>query len=234
MSVFANMFGSKPAQQAPAQQQQAPQQQQTQVQDPSKQATQDGKMPGTDQQPVNPLDAYKDLFNNTQQQANQPPSFSLDPKVLGDAASKLNFTQGVNPELLSKATSGDMNSLLEIINHVGRQSYQAAMSHGSHLTNQFVGARSSFDMGQIGGQVKSELASSQLATSVPNASHPVVKQELTRIAKQLQSQNPDAHPNEIAEAAKQYFNALHGAMNQAPQQDPAKPTSGEVDWDKWF
>ena len=194
----------------------------------------DGKLPGTDQHPVNPLDAYAKLWDTPNADTTKPPAFTIDPTVLDKVSGGLNFTQGVAPELMQKATSGDMQALLEIMNHVGQQAYKASLNHSTTLTDKFVGARSEFDLRNIGSTVKQELTSTALQSSVPNASHPVVKQELSRIAKAMQSQNPDASPQEIADAAKQYFNTLYSAVNgpQSPT-TPATPP-GEVDWDNYF
>lgn len=201
---------------------------------PADKAVADGKMPGTDQQPVNPLDAYSKLWDTSATDSSKPPAFALDATVLDKVSSGLNFTQGVPAELMQKAMTGDTQAMMDIMNHVGQQAYRASLSHSTTLTDKFVGARSEYDLGSIGSKVKQELTSSALQESVPNASHPVVKQELKRIADAMQKMNPDSSPQEIAESAKQYFNTLYSAANPQPTQAQTRAASGEVDWDKYF
>lgn len=191
-----------------------------------------GQMPGSQQTPVNPLDAYAKLFDNSGKKADVPPSFALDPKVLGDAASSLNFTQNIPQELMAKATSGDANALIEMMNLVGRQAYQHSLSHSSALTDRFVAARSEFDLKGVGAKVTGALTNAALADA-PNYQHPVVKAEFTRIANAFQGQNPDASPAEIATATKAYMQDLHKAMNPTQQSNTAA-TEQTTDWEKWM
>lgn len=193
----------------------------------------DGKMPGSNQEPLNPLDAYAKLFDNaTTGTPDAPPSFTLDPKLLSEVSGQLNFTQGISPELLTKATSGDTAALLEVINQVGQQSYKTALHHSTTLTDKFVGARSSFDQKNIGSHVQGALTDSALA-SIPNASHPVVKNQLKMVADMMRKSNPDATPQQIAEASQKYILELAGALNPS---DKAKPdeSQGEFDWESFI
>lgn len=182
---------------------------------------------------VNPLDAYTKLFDNANKNLDTPPSFSLDPKVLGEVSGNMDFTQGISPEMMQQATSGDAKALISIIQHVGRQTYQAAMTHNSALTDKFVGARSAYDQKSLGSKVKSELTSSALAQA-PSFSHPVVRQELTRIATAMQAENPDASPQQIADAAQKYFTDIYSAVTPQPTAAEQRATKGEIDWDNYF
>lgn len=226
MNIFSNMFSPKPA--APAADAPAPNT------PPAPGATPDGKIPGTDQHPVNPMDAYAKLWDTTATDTSTPPAFSIDPTTLDKVSGSLNFTQNVAPELMQKATSGDMAALMQIMNQVGQQAYKASISHNSALTDKFVAARSQYDFKNIGSTVKQEMTSTALQTSVPNASHPVVKQELRRIADAMQKQNPDASPQDIADSAKKYFNELYSAVNPGQTQQEQQAATGEQDWDKYF
>lgn len=228
MGLFDNMFSTKPATPPAATTPPAA------ATPPGDKAIADGKIPGTDQQPVNPMEAYSKLWDTTNTDTSTPPAFSIDPAVLDKVSGGLNFTQGVSPELMQKATSGDIGALIEVMNQVGQQSYKAALNHSTTLTDKFVGARSEFDLKNIGSKVKQEMTSSALQTSVPNASDPIVRSELKRIATAMQAQNPDASPQEIADSAKQYFTALYNSMQPKKTQEEVQAASGEQDWDKFF
>lgn len=231
----ANNANNNNQQQAPANNQQAPVngQQQQQQQQPASNlpSANPGNPNGTNTQP-NPLDIYTQVFNNSNKGNEQtPPSFSLPEDTLNQVSSSLDFTKSVPAELLQKALSGDANALLQAMNVVGQQAYKTSLSHTTSLTDKFVGARSQYDLQSVGSQVKSELTAQELS-NLPSATHPLIKQELGRIAKQLAQSNPDAPPAEIARAAEQYFKDLYAGMNPAKPQDSAK--AGDTDWDTFF
>lgn len=228
-----NLFGSNKQEAAPPQQNTQPTASGQNVPSPADQATKDGKMPGTDQSPVNPLDAYAKLWETSASSPEVAPSFTLDPKVLDDVSGKLNFMSGMDPELVQKATSGDVNALMQMMNQVGQSAYKASLAHGSALTDKFVGARSKFDLEGVSSKVKSELTQSHMS-DIPNAGHPAVKAELVRISKAMQKEHPDASPQQIAEAAKTYFKDIYSAMNPEPTAQQKQATAGETDWDNFF
>jgi hypothetical protein len=195
-----------------------------------------GKMPGTEMTAENPLDAYKKMFDNaTNNSEIQAPEFKLDPKVLNDVSRKMDFTRGIEQETLTKATSGDVNALMDIIRTVGQNSYKAAIEHSTNLTDTYINQRGDYESKKLERGVKSQLTSNELA-SAPNYSHPVVKAELNRIANQFAAANPDASPVEVAKAAQKYISDLQFALNPS---SPTKNSDGsdkaeEMDWTKYL
>ena len=182
-------------------------------------------------EPKNPMDAYAKLFDTTNQQADAPaPAFNIDPKILTEVSGKLRFTDGINQELMTKATSGDYSAMLEIMNMVGQRAYQTAISHGTSLTDKYLNARKEHDFKGIGSTVKKELVNSAL-NNTPNYNHPVVKAQLNMVAEAMRRENPDASPQEIAEAAQQYIQDLAGAIKPEDPVKKAKAKEAEgVDW----
>ena len=174
----------------------------------------------------NPFDEYQKLFDNAATNSDiQAPSFSLDPKVIADVSSKMNFTQGLSPELLQKAKEGDAAAMFQLIQDVGRNAYRASLEHTTKLTDTHLGQRSEFESKKLRSGVREQLTNEALSSN-PNYNHPVIKSELNRIAKQFAGSNEyaDASPQQIAEAARQYLNDLHSAMNPA---DPTKTKGGK-------
>lgn len=195
-----------------------------------------GKMPGSEPLNQNPLDVYKKMFENANANAEvEAPKFSLDPKVVSDVSRKMDFTRGINPETMQKATSGDVNALLDIIKTVGQNTYRAALEHNTALTDTFISQRSEFESKKIDSGVRKQLTSSALANT-PNYNHPVVKAELNRIASQFAAANPDSSPQEVAEAAKKYIEDLQSALNPSAGKnaDGSDDNSGEMDWTKYL
>jgi hypothetical protein len=254
MNWFANAFGG--GQQAAQQAQQQPQQssatrgpgnQQAAGAPPRAPATSGGQQlnPGQGQQqdqqnpqstgqPNHPLDHFSGLWDNTnQQQPEAPPSFNLNPEDIKKVSSNLKFTEGISPDKFQQAMSGDQQAFFEMMDHVGRQAYSMALQHNGVLTDKFVSSRAEFEKKSMPSQIKKELVSSNLQSTV-NTKHPVIKKELTRIAEAMHSQYPDASPAEIAQAATEYFSQLSQAMGN--KSDPQEETNKakEVDWDSFF
>lgn len=193
----------------------------------------DGKIPGTDPNSQNPLDVYNKMFDNANKGSDiHAPEFKIDPKVLSDVSSKMDFTRGVNPELLQKAQGGDVSALMEIMKTVGQNSYRAALEHNTALTDTYLTSRGDYDRKSLANGVKSQLTSNELSNA-PNYSHPVVKAELNRIADSFARANPDASPQEVAKAAQKYIADLQQALSPAdPDASDGKPK--EMDWSKYL
>lgn len=186
----------------------------------------------------NPIDKYQKMFDNAVNDSDiQAPSFKLDPVIVADVSSKLDFTKGINPELLQKAQGGDASAIMELIKSVGSNAYRASLEHTTSLTDAYLNKRTEFDNKRLSKGVKEQLTSDAL-NSNPNFKHPVIKAELNRIAKQMAAspEYVDASPKDIAEAAATYLTELHNAMNPA---DPSKTKEGkqkpdEVDYMKYI
>lgn len=187
------------------------------------------------QEPVNPLDVYKNMFDTSKNAAEEAaPAFKLDDKVLSEVSGKLQFASGVNPELMQRAQGGDINALIEMMNVVAQNAYKAAIGHGAALTDTHLNSRADYEKKTLGNKVKEQLISSQLA-DVPNASHPVVKAELVRIASMLAKENPDASAEQIKTEAVRYLNEVQAAMNPTAQSKQTQKTAGEIeDWEAFL
>lgn len=196
--------------------------------------TTDGKMPGTDQTPANPLDVYAKLFQDAANGTpSAPPALRISPDVLNNVTQNMNFTDGIDPELMQKATNGDAKAMIDIIQAVGRNSYRAAMDHGTALTDTFINQRQGFDNTRVAAGVRQQLTQAELANT-PNYNHPVVKAELNRVAAQFARANPDMSPAEVAKTAQEYINNLSLALNPQKPDTQNSESTGELDWSKYL
>jgi hypothetical protein len=244
-----SLFAQKPAAPAPA----APNAQQGQQGQPTQQQANNtqnqptgnpGSTPGStgsnganggnegNNSPVNPMDAYGKMFDNTGLQADKPPSFSIAPDVMDKVVGQQDFTKGINPELFQKVLQGDSNAFMEVLNSVGRNAYRSSIEHGGMLTDQFVSAREGHSNKGFSSKVKQELTTNALS-GTPNFQHPVVRKQLTEIATRMSQLHPDASPQEIADLSKQYLTDLSSVINP-PADTKAQEASKETDWDKYF
>lgn len=172
----------------------------------------------------NPLDAYQKMFDNASKNSGiHAPNFSLDPAVLSDVSSKMDFTQGINPELIQKASSGDASAMMQLIQETGRNAYRASLEHSTKLTETHLGQRSEYESRKLQEGVKQQLTSDALSSNA-NFNHPVVKSELNRIARNLANspEFADAAPKEIAAAAKKYFDDVYSAINPVDSKKDSK------------
>ncbi|EKD22466.1 MAG: hypothetical protein ACD_86C00001G0002 [uncultured bacterium] len=194
----------------------------------------DGKIPGSEPAPVNPLDAYKKMYENANTNSDiQAPTFKIDSKVLGEVSSSMDFTKGIQPDLMEKALSGDVKSLLGVIQQVGRNSYSASLEHATALTDTHLGQRADFENKRVNAGVRKELTSNELSTA-PNYSHPVIKAELNRVADMFAKANPDSSPQEIAKAAQEHLMQISQALSPVKSQEQQNADKGEVDWSKYL
>lgn len=213
---------------------QQPAQQSQQGQQPNGNTTPNSNVNGSNQQ-VDPMAAYDKMFTNDPNKApDVAPSFSIDPKVLDTVSGSMDFTQGVDPQIMQKAMSGDMQSFMEIMNHVGRQAYRQSLTHSSSLTDKFVGMREEFSGKKLPGMVREELTIGEL-TGNSGTTSVTARKQLVEIAKRYQAANPDASPQQVAAAAKQYVADLYNSINpEASQQQQKSNQSQGTDWDAYF
>lgn len=181
--------------------------------------------------PVDPLASFAKMYDNpTNPEA--APSFKLDATQLNTVAKTQNFMNGIDPALVERANNGDSKAIIEMMGEVSRNSYRAALEHGSTLTDSFVSARETHNNKGFGSKVKNELVNNELSGTL-NFSNPVVRKQLIRTAEELQRQNPDASPADIKQMAQDYITELAKAIT--PQ---AAATSNGVpeptNFDTWF
>ena len=235
MSFLKDFFTPTSTNGQPVQsQQQNNQQQQQNLGDSAKTTDENGKIIEQSGTPMNPLDAYSKMFENAGKSSEiQAPSFKLDPKVLGEVSASMDFTKSVPPELMEKALAGDTKALLSAMQAVGRNAYSASLEHATSLTEKHLSQRAEYETQRLNSGVRQQLTSNELS-SAPNYDHPVVKAELNRVANQFAAANPDASPQEIAQAAQKYIADLSSALNPDAKVDATKAASGEVDWTKYL
>lgn len=202
--------------------------------DPARGPQNPGNQSGN-QEPSDSLAPFAKMWDNPAN-PEAAPSFSLDPKQLSSLSGSQNFMQGIPPELMQRATSGDSSAMIEMMNLVGQRAYEASLNHGSRLTEGFVSAREAHGQKSFGKNVRAEMTNDALA-SITESKSPVIQKALRDTANRLQSAYPDASPKEIAEMSKQWVSELYQAMNpnaQQNQQGPNQNQPKETEWDEWF
>lgn len=233
--LFGNAQGQTPAQNGPQQQmqqqQQLPQgQQQAQQQQNSQLPSEPGNFPT----PKNELDVLADLLQNSTTQQNADfRAFSLPREKLTEAASKMNFTQNLPPEIMQGLQSGDMQAIMNAINFVGQQSYLQSMEHGMALTNQYLGDRFTHERDGINKHLKLEMQTSNVEGL--DKLHPLAQDMFRRAQQNLINKFPTATKAEIEEATWQLMGSFGNQLNRESAANPlaAKPKAlDDIDWDQ--
>lgn len=196
-----------------------------------------------------PLEPYANLWNNVvQDNKNAPPSlvpqFNIDQAKLAETVGKMDFTQGISQELLSKAMSGsDPASLVAVMNNMVQAAYvqglntqtglvkEAFTRHADTLTNHILPTT-------VQGIVR------QASTTMPDyMASPAIAPLVGAINEMFARQHPNATPAQIADHTKGYLKTLgmevlknEGMVVSAPSkaQIPGLGNQPEVDWSAWL
>lgn len=170
------------------------------------------------QQPISPLDDFKDLWKTPTPDPKAPPADPLsqpllnnDPAKFAEAAKKLNFAQQVDPEIIKKALGGDVQSFMDAMNSVAQTAFVAS----SQLAMQSVegAARTNNDRFQSVLDKKfSEYLVKNTRSENPVLSHPSAQPMLDLAKRQLLQQHPEKSPAEIHQMAEQYLTAFAGEL----------------------
>lgn len=246
MSIFASLFGSTPA--APAQQTQP-------GNIPATPSMQTASTPGTapngavpegsaapvEQQKVDPLDQFKDLWQpNANQEAPQP-LINVDPKSLAEAAKKTDFAKMIQPEQLQAIAAGGeagVAAFAQAMNQVAQGVYAQSAFATTKIVEQAVNkAREQFQ-NDIPAHVKRLNVSENLRNENPALSHPAAAPVLGALEHTLTQKHPNASSAEITQMAKQYLSSLGEAFN-APQTAANAATAAanapkDTDWSSYL
>ena len=190
--------------------------------------------------PVDPSDLWNKMWDTTNdgEKAQTPPQLNIDPSILNEVSGKLDFMQGVDPALMQKATSGDAQALIDIMQHVARGAYRNSLSHSGKLTNEFIGQREAFSGQKLPSLIKSQLTDSLLQGEGGKAP-PFVQKQMQDLAKRMQQANPDATPAQVKQSVQEYIQQLYqfaggGQGSNGGQSDQNQNVQQGTDWDKWF
>lgn len=247
MSFLNNLFSTKPA--APAAPPAAPggaanpqgnQNPQNQGQSGQPGSAQPGQNVTKSNEPADPIASLNKLWDNpSQQDANDPPSFSLDPAVLDKVAGSMDFLKGLDPDIAQKASTGDSQALLQLMSHGFQNVYKQALTHGGALTGSFVDARESHVTSKrIPSMIKDHLTENALATSSANLP-PFVQKMQQDLAKRVRQHFPEATPQQVQELVNQQINSTYQAMQEADPAYQARKKSSDteaqgMDWDSYL
>ena len=187
------------------------------------------------------LDNFKDIFKIPTDDKGQPtvpntnpladPIMSVDPQKLREAAGKMDFTRGLEPELLQKAMSGqDPQAFMQVLNSVAQNGFSTALAATATMQNQALSTYHTRLDGTLASRVR-DVQISQAAPKNPALAHPSAQPVLSAIRQSVAQANPHLSPEKVAETAENYFVAMAADMQAANEKSqPQTKSAGETDW----
>jgi hypothetical protein len=184
------------------------------------------------------LDSFKDLFklpvddkgNPVQQQDPMAgPLLAVDPAKLRDAASKLNFANGLAPETLQKAMSGqDPQAFMDVLNTVAQNGFLAAMQANAGVVETAFSRHSQ----RIDAALPERIRQTQLRNTSPKnpvLSHPAAAPMIESLKFSIAATNPTLSPDRVTEMAENYVSAMVNDMNSHNQRNDPVNRKKEAD-----
>lgn len=199
--------------------------------------------PGTDTAPPNPnagLDSFVDLWKNAPVDPNAPvDDGTVFGKVNGDdlmkAASNMDFTKSVSPELQARIAAGGEDGVkasMEAMSLVSRQTYAQASFATTKLIEQAIAKNNVRLESKLPSALRNHNTESLIKEN-PVLSHPAAAPMVAGLVSQFQTKYPDASPAEIKAHAEAYFTQFAGSLIQS-QQAATKPGNTDTDWGSWL
>lgn len=159
--------------------------------------------------------------------------FSLKPEDVTAAAAKLDFTSNINPELATKALSGDAASLMEMINSAARTAFVASTLNGANMMNDGFGRHGKAIDAALPTRLKNHALASA-TTDDPVLSHKAAQPILKGMMLTIAQNNPHLSAAQVQQAAEAYVKGLGEAFSLGKTQETVtKAAAEETDWLDW-
>lgn len=192
---------------------------------------------------VNPLDAFKDLWQPPKTVEGQTPKanmFDVNPEKLMEAAGKVDFARVIKPEHLEAISKGGPEGVAAFaaaMNSVSQTVYaQSALATTKIVEQALKQQKESFDT-ELPGILKKHGLGNSLRTKNPALNHDAVTPLTSALVNQLSTKFPAATEAELTEMAETYLTSAFEAI--APKKVPEDTGKGtgkdtEPDWAELF
>lgn len=189
----------------------------------------------TPAEPANPLDNFAKIWETPQGQSSADPFatplLNSDPTQIQAAAGKMNFTQGIPQDAITKALSGDVPSFLAVIN----KAVQNATAVNAQLSTQTVERAISANNNRVFQALPNKVRDVQLAGLTPEnpaLSHPAAQPVLNMLRAQVAANNPGMSAVAVNQQVEQFFSTFASAL-QAPAAQAAQAAQAAKDPDSY-
>lgn len=158
-----------------------------------------------------PLANYKDLWKVDPNAKSSPtsPQLTIDPEKLNAAAKGIDFTKGLDPEMLRKASSGDSEAFAGILNSAAQSGFAQSTALSAQLVQRALDEQAKmFRETILPEALKRHEVSSGLREESAVYDNPAVSPVLQMIESSLHQKYPTASPKEIRDHALSYMDGL--------------------------
>lgn len=196
---------------------------------------------GTDNSPPpNPMDELAKIWQTdpTSQQPVDPfaqPLFNTDPAKIAAAASKIDFTAQVNPELMAKAMSGsDPAAFMQVMNAIAQKAVATSTQLNAATIEQAT-ARNNARIEQAMPDRMKRIQLESMQSENPVLQHAASQPLLKMVRSQIQMSQPGLSAVEINKMAENYLSGFASQLSGPTQveQETARTKTAGTDWDTW-
>jgi hypothetical protein len=193
--------------------------------------------------PTSQLDNYNTLWQTATTADGKPaplpvdpltqPVFQLDPAKVAATANQMDFTAGIQPELITKALGGDAQALMDLLNTTARNVASAVTINSGNMVNQGLLANNQ----RVKETLPQHIRNTQLMDMTddnPALSHPAVQPLVTALKQMAFQKNPNASPQDVHKQITNYLTGLSTAITESsPQAVQTRQVAAkkETDWE---
>lgn len=195
----------------------------------------------TPTEPPSPLDEFKDLFTMEESKEGEEkydpdaPLFALDPAKLKDLSGQQKFYDAESmAELATKATSGDSQALMQMMNIVAQNAFQKAAEFSTTVANRTASTAMERGSKNLPSQVKNLLSRDALDGLNPAFNHPSLAPMVHAVKDQITAKYPEASPKQIADLTNRYLTNAAAQLKAPDVPNPATQVKPEQEWGEFF
>lgn len=193
--------------------------------------------------PTSLLDNYSGLWQTATTADGKPaplpvdpltqPVFQLDPAKVTATAQQMDFTAGIQPELITKALGGDAQALMDLLNTTARNVASAVTINSGNMVNQGLLANNQ----RLTNSLPQHIRNTQLMDMPednPALAHPAVQPLVTALKQMAFQKNPNASPQDVHKQITDYLTGLSTAISESsPQAIQQRQTTAkkEQNWE---
>lgn len=162
--------------------------------------------------------------------------YNFDPAKVSESARTLDFTSGLDPELVTKALSGDAGAFLQAINHATQTAFAAATINTGKLINEGHVTNNERFKSTLPTQIK-KVQLAQTATTNPILQHPAAQPLVEALKSMAFAKNPNANPADVTASVEALLIGLGtAAAENTPEaiQKKQVTAAGEQDWSSFM
>lgn len=149
-----------------------------------------------------------------------------DNNQINTAMQRVDFMQGVEPQILQQLQGGDLSVLPQLLNHVGRRAYSMAAQTAHGFVDR--GVKTGLD--RFGGTLDDRFKEYEIKRQNPDdelISHPANKPVFEMLKNQVAKNNPNATPEQIKDISTRWFKEMAASMNSNSQQQTQNQTQNQ-------